>query len=149
VSQEPLLFGASVMDNIRYGRPDATVEEVRAAAAAANALEFIDKLPEGLDTQVGERGVHLSGGQKQRVAIARAVVKDPKVRGAGGREGWAFGVAQGMQTGIPVHHSPCVRRQMTPRSASPHHLRHPMLTCLSKEVHAYGCTMLCLCFAAH
>jgi hypothetical protein len=84
VSQEPLLFSCSIADNIRYGRPDATVEEVRAAAAAANALEFIDKLPEGLDTAVGERGVQLSGGQKQRVAIARAVVKDPKVRGTGG-----------------------------------------------------------------
>jgi hypothetical protein len=95
VSQEPLLFSCSIADNIRYGRPDATVEEVRAAAAAANALEFIDKLPEGLDTAVGELGVQLSGGQKQRVAIARAVVKDPKVGGAwarvgggGGRGGW-------------------------------------------------------------
>jgi ABC-type multidrug transport system fused ATPase/permease subunit len=63
--------------------PDATQEQVEAAARAANAHDFISQLPEGYHTRVGERGVQLSGGQKQRVAIARAVVKDPKVRGRG------------------------------------------------------------------
>lgn len=79
VSQEPLLFSGTVADNIRYGRPDASMEEVVAAAEAANARDFIERLPEGYNTKVGEGGIQLSGGQKQRVAIARAVVKDPKV----------------------------------------------------------------------
>lgn len=79
VSQEPLLFSSSVADNIRYGRPDATDEEVQAAAVAANAHEFVSRFPDGYGTLVGERGVQLSGGQKQRVAIARAVLKDPRV----------------------------------------------------------------------
>ncbi|MFN3201245.1 MAG: ABC transporter ATP-binding protein [Bradymonadia bacterium] len=79
VAQEPMLFAASIADNIRYGALTATDDEVRAAAQAANAESFIDDFPEGFDTQVGERGVQLSGGQKQRVAIARALLKDPKV----------------------------------------------------------------------
>ena len=79
VSQEPALFSASLHQNILFGRDDATMEEVEAAAAAANAAEFIAKLPEGYDTRVGERGVQLSGGQKQRVAIARAVLRNPRV----------------------------------------------------------------------
>lgn len=79
VSQEPTLFAMTVKENIKLGRPEATDEEVRAAAVAANAAGFIEKLPEGYDTFVGERGVQLSGGQKQRVAIARAMIKDPKV----------------------------------------------------------------------
>jgi len=79
VAQEPLLFSSSIADNIRYGRPEATDEEIRAAAKLANAHDFIDKFPDKYDTAVGERGVQLSGGQKQRVAIARAVLKDPKV----------------------------------------------------------------------
>ena len=79
VSQEPLLFSTSVVENIRYGRPDATDAEVEAAARAANAHGFIQKFPEGYATMVGERGVQLSGGQKQRVAIARAVLKDPRI----------------------------------------------------------------------
>ncbi|KAF8060513.1 ABCB6 [Scenedesmus sp. PABB004] len=79
VSQEPLLFSGSIIDNIRYGRPTATLAEVEAAARSANAHDFISALPQGYDTPVGERGVQLSGGQKQRVAIARAVVKDPKI----------------------------------------------------------------------
>lgn len=79
VSQEPILFSTSVADNIRYGRDEASDEEVRAAAAAANAAGFIEGFPEGFQTQVGERGVQLSGGQKQRVAIARALLKDPRV----------------------------------------------------------------------
>lgn len=76
VPQEALLFHRSIRENIAYGRPDATDDEIRAAAAQANALEFIDRLPAGLDTMVGERGVKLSGGQRQRVAIARAILAD-------------------------------------------------------------------------
>lgn len=79
VSQEPMLFACSIADNIRYGRPYATDEEVREAARAANAHDFIESFTEGYDTLVGERGVRLSGGQKQRVAIARALLKDPRV----------------------------------------------------------------------
>ena len=77
VMQDAVVFAASVEDNIRYGRPDATDAEVRTAGDAAFATEFIDKLPEGWKTQVGERGVRLSGGQRQRIAIARAVLRDP------------------------------------------------------------------------
>jgi ABC transporter fused permease/ATP-binding protein len=79
VAQEPVLFSTAVAANIRYGRPEATDEEIEAAARAANAHEFISELPEGYDTEVGERGVRLSGGQKQRVAIARALLKDPPI----------------------------------------------------------------------
>jgi len=74
VTQEPLLFSGSVLDNLRYGRPEATREEVEAAARVANADGFIRALPEGYDTLVGERGVKLSGGQRQRLCIARAVL---------------------------------------------------------------------------
>ncbi|KAK6140456.1 hypothetical protein DH2020_025799 [Rehmannia glutinosa] len=79
VSQEPVLFTASIKDNILYGKDGATLEEIRAAAELANAYDFIDKLPQGLDTMVGEKGIQLSGGQKQRVAIARAMLKDPRI----------------------------------------------------------------------
>ena len=79
VAQEPVLFSTSIAENIRYGRPDASDAEVEAAARTANAHGFVSALPDGYDTQVGERGVQLSGGQKQRVAIARAVLKDPRV----------------------------------------------------------------------
>ena len=79
VAQEPILFSTAVAANIRYGRPEATDEEVEAAARAANAHDFILELPEGYETEVGERGVRLSGGQKQRVAIARALLKDPPI----------------------------------------------------------------------
>lgn len=79
VPQEPLLFHRSLRDNILYGKPDATDKEIRAAAKKANALEFIDALPQGLDTLVGERGVKLSGGQRQRIAIARAILKDAPI----------------------------------------------------------------------
>ncbi len=79
VSQEPVLFATSILENIRYGRPAATPAEVEAAARAANAHDFISAFPDGYQTLVGERGVRLSGGQKQRVAIARALLKDPKV----------------------------------------------------------------------
>ena len=74
VPQEPVLFAASVAENVRYGRPDATDEAVRAACAAAYALEFIERLPQGFDTHLGERGVRLSGGQRQRLSIARALL---------------------------------------------------------------------------
>lgn len=79
VQQETFLFDDSIGDNIRYGRPEATMEQVIAAARAANAHEFIMRLPRGYDTPVGERGVRLSGGQKQRISIARAFLADPKV----------------------------------------------------------------------
>ena len=76
VSQEPVIFSGSIAANIRYGREDATDAQVRAAADAAAASEFIEKLPQGFDTLVGERGVTLSGGQRQRLAIARAILRD-------------------------------------------------------------------------
>jgi len=76
VAQEPSIFAADVTENIRYGRPDASDAEVRAAADAAQVTEFADKLPQGFATQLGERGVRLSGGQRQRVAIARAILRD-------------------------------------------------------------------------
>ena len=79
VPQDTMLFNASVRDNILYGRLDATDEEVLAAAKAANAIEFIEKLPQGFDTMVGERGNALSGGQRQRIAIARAILKNPSI----------------------------------------------------------------------
>ena len=79
VSQEPVLFNMSVADNIRYGRPDASLEQVQEAARSANAHQFIEALPEGYNTMLGEGCIQLSGGQKQRVAIARAIIKDPKV----------------------------------------------------------------------
>ncbi len=76
VAQEPVIFSGSIAANIRYGREDATDAQVRAAADAAAASEFIEKLPDGFDTLVGERGVTLSGGQRQRLAIARAILRD-------------------------------------------------------------------------
>lgn len=79
VPQELMLFGGTIRENIAYGKPTATDEEVRMAAKKANTLEFIDSFPDGMSTVVGERGVQLSGGQKQRVVIARAILKDPKI----------------------------------------------------------------------
>lgn len=79
VPQEPLLFHRSIRENIAYGKPDATEKEIIAAAKKANAHEFIEKLPQGYDTLVGERGVKLSGGQRQRVAIARAILKEAPI----------------------------------------------------------------------
>jgi ATP-binding cassette subfamily B protein len=79
VSQEPFLFGGSVKENIAYGTFDATDEEIREAASAARAHEFVANLPEGYETTVGERGVKLSGGQRQRLSIARTILKDPDV----------------------------------------------------------------------
>lgn len=79
VPQEPQLFGGTIRENIAYGRLDATDEEIAAAAKIANAHEFIESLPEGYASIIGERGVKLSGGQKQRVAIARAVLRDPRI----------------------------------------------------------------------
>jgi len=79
VPQQPVLFSANVWDNLKYGRPDATEAEVKAAAKAAHADEFIDQLPEGYQSFLGEQGVKLSGGQKQRLAIARAILRDPKI----------------------------------------------------------------------
>ncbi|MCG8574899.1 MAG: ATP-binding cassette domain-containing protein, partial [Flavobacteriales bacterium] len=79
VHQDPVMFGTTAMENIRYGRPDASDDEVRAAAAAAGAAEFLDRLPDGYQTELGERGQRLSGGQRQRIAIARAILRDPQI----------------------------------------------------------------------
>eukprot|EP01018_Ginkgo_biloba_P016172 Gb_10215 [translate_table: standard] len=79
VSQEPALFATSIHQNLLFGKPEATMEEVMRAAKAANAHQFISQLPDGYNTQVGERGVQMSGGQKQRIAIARAILKDPPI----------------------------------------------------------------------
>jgi ATP-binding cassette subfamily B protein len=79
VEQDVFLFDGTIARNISYARRDATQQEIREAAAAANALEFIDKMPDGLETVIGERGVRLSGGQRQRLAIARAILADPKL----------------------------------------------------------------------
>lgn len=79
VPQEVILFAGSIRENIAYGKTDATDEEILKAADQANALEFINSFPEGLDTQVGDRGIQLSGGQKQRIAIARAILKNPTI----------------------------------------------------------------------
>jgi ATP-binding cassette subfamily B protein len=77
VPQDPVIFAASAAENIAYGRPGATAAEIRAAADAAHASEFLERLPDGFDSFLGERGVRLSGGQRQRIAIARAVLRDP------------------------------------------------------------------------
>jgi len=79
VPQQTILFAENVLENIRYGRPEAGDEQVRAAARAAVAEEFILRLPEGYDTFLGERGARLSGGQQQRIAIARAILKDAPI----------------------------------------------------------------------
>ena len=79
VPQDVFLFGGSIRENISYGKPGATEEEILDAAEKANAMEFIGRFPEKLDTIVGERGTQLSGGQRQRIAIARAVLKNPRI----------------------------------------------------------------------
>ncbi len=79
VPQEPILFHATIAENIAYGRPEASLTDIIKAAKAANAHDFIVKLPEGYDTLVGERGSRLSGGERQRISIARAILKDPKI----------------------------------------------------------------------
>jgi ATP-binding cassette subfamily B protein len=79
IAQDPFLFSASVRENLAFGRPDATDEEIEAAARLAQAHEFIERLPDGYETVIGERGITLSGGQRQRVAIARALVVDPRI----------------------------------------------------------------------
>ena len=79
VAQDAVIFAANVWENVRYGRPDATDTEVRAACEAAFALEFIESMPQGFDTELGERGVKLSGGQRQRISIARAFLADRSV----------------------------------------------------------------------
>jgi ATP-binding cassette subfamily B protein len=79
VPQDAVVFGTSAVENIRYGRPDATDEDVRKAAVAAQAAQFLDELPEGFKTDLGERGTRLSGGQRQRIAIARAILRNPPI----------------------------------------------------------------------
>ena len=76
MAQDPAIFSGTIADNIRYGRPEASDEEVRRAAEAAAAAEFIERLPDGYQSLVGERGTTLSGGQRQRIAIARAMLRD-------------------------------------------------------------------------
>ena len=79
VSQEPTLFNDTIMANIKYGKPDATDEQVYEAAKKANAHNFIISFPDGYNTQLGETSLAVSGGQKQRIAIARAIIKEPRV----------------------------------------------------------------------
>lgn len=79
VPQEVILFSGTIRENIAYGNPDATEEEIREAARQANAFDFIESFPDKFNTEVGDRGIQLSGGQKQRIAIARAVLKDPAI----------------------------------------------------------------------
>lgn len=79
VPQEVMLFGGTIAENIAYGKPGASMDEIVEAAAKANAMEFITKFPEGFSTVVGERGVQLSGGQRQRIAIARAILRNPRI----------------------------------------------------------------------
>ena len=79
VPQDVLLFSGSIYDNIVFGKPNASMDEVIKAAKKANSWEFISSFPEGIQTEVGDRGIQLSGGQKQRIAIARAILKDPLI----------------------------------------------------------------------
>src|SRR5262249_58923052 len=79
VPQEAFLFSGTVAENIAFGRPDATAEQIRQAAAAVGAQEFISELPRGYDTEVGERGAQLSAGQRQLIAFARALIADPRI----------------------------------------------------------------------
>ena len=79
VPQDPVIFATTVTENVRFGRPDASEEEVRAACRDAHALEFIERLPQGFHTELGERGVRLSGGQRQRLSIARALLANHPV----------------------------------------------------------------------
>jgi ATP-binding cassette subfamily B protein len=79
VPQDGIIFSENVLENIRYGRPEASKVEIRSAAESANAIDFIEELPDGFETNLGEKGVQLSGGQRQRLAIARAILRDPAV----------------------------------------------------------------------
>ena len=79
MSQEPVLFATSIEANVLLGNPSASTAQVEAATKAANAFDFIQKLPDKFQTRVGERGAQLSGGQKQRVAIARAIIRNPRI----------------------------------------------------------------------
>ena len=79
VTQDTILFNDSIYNNICYGKPDATMKQIQQAAKTANALEFIENLPKGFQTTIGEKGTLLSGGQKQRISISRAILKNPEI----------------------------------------------------------------------
>ena len=79
MTQEPFLFDGTIWENLRYGKPDASREEILEAARAAHVDEFVDEMPHGYDTEVGAMGVRLSGGQRQRITITRAILKDPSI----------------------------------------------------------------------
>ena len=113
VMQETLLFADTIRANIAYGRPGATDDEIRAAARAARADEFIERLPQGYDTGVEERGVSLSGGQKQRVAIARALLMNPRIL-----------ILDEFTSSVDVATERLIRQALDRADAQPHHLRH-------------------------
>jgi ATP-binding cassette, subfamily B, bacterial len=111
VPQDPVIFATSARENIRFGRPDASDAEVEAAARAAAAHDFLDRLPQGYDSYLGERGVMLSGGQKQRVAIARAILRDAPIllldeaTSALDAESESAGAGGGGKAGQRAHHA--------------------------------------------
>ena len=113
VLQDVFLFTATIRDNIAYGRPDATEEEIEAAARIAQIHSFIDQLPDGYDTWVGERGMTLSGGQKQRIAIARVILMDPTVL-----------VLDDSTSAVDMETELLIQRALANVVAEPHLVRH-------------------------
>ena len=146
--QETLLFHGTIWHNIAYGKPDATRDEIMRAAEMANAHEFIEKMPEGYDTMVGERGVTLSGGQRQRIAIARAVIRntpDPDSGRAELRAGRGVGEAGLRSAGppdggqdldrdrAPAVHDPARRRDLRGQGRRDRRERERTTSCLQKD----------------
>ena len=113
VPQDTVLFADTILENIRYGRPDAADEAVRAAARAAAADEFIQRLPQGYATFVGERGVRLSGGQQQRIAIARAILKKPPIL-----------LLDEATSALDAESETLVQHALSPAHAGAHHVGH-------------------------